>query len=45
MTTRPKPTALIILDGWGYREETANNAIANAQTQSGMTCWNAIRTR
>ena len=32
MTTRPKPTALIILDGWGYREETANNAIANANT-------------
>jgi len=32
MTTRPKPTALFILDGWGYREETDNNAIANANT-------------
>lgn len=32
MTTRPKPTALIILDGWGYRKETENNAIANANT-------------
>ncbi|MDF1761904.1 MAG: 2,3-bisphosphoglycerate-independent phosphoglycerate mutase [Oleibacter sp.] len=32
MIARPKPTALIILDGWGYREETANNAIANANT-------------
>ena len=32
MTTRPKPTALIILDGWGHRDETDNNAIANANT-------------
>lgn len=32
MNARPVPTALIILDGWGYREETANNAIANANT-------------
>ncbi|KDM90645.1 2,3-bisphosphoglycerate-independent phosphoglycerate mutase [Photobacterium galatheae] len=27
-----KPLALVILDGWGYREDTANNAIANANT-------------
>lgn len=27
-----RTTALIILDGWGYRAETANNAIANANT-------------
>ncbi|MFB0913064.1 MAG: 2,3-bisphosphoglycerate-independent phosphoglycerate mutase, partial [Glaciecola sp.] len=26
------PLALIILDGWGYREETTNNAIALANT-------------
>ena len=32
MKSRPVPAALIILDGWGYREETANNAIANART-------------
>ena len=32
MNARPVPTALIILDGWGYREETTNNAIANANT-------------
>ncbi|MCY0964308.1 2,3-bisphosphoglycerate-independent phosphoglycerate mutase [Parathalassolituus penaei] len=32
MNTRPTPVALIILDGWGYREETTNNAIANANT-------------
>ncbi|WP_076590610.1 2,3-bisphosphoglycerate-independent phosphoglycerate mutase [Vibrio ostreicida] len=27
-----KPLALVILDGYGHREETASNAIANAQT-------------
>ena len=27
-----KPFVLIIMDGWGYREETSNNAIANAHT-------------
>ncbi len=28
---RPRPMALIILDGWGYREETEANAIAKAK--------------
>ncbi len=28
----PKPVALIILDGWGHREEQSNNAIAQAKT-------------
>ncbi|MBD1566524.1 2,3-bisphosphoglycerate-independent phosphoglycerate mutase [Vibrio sp. S12_S33] len=27
-----KPMALVILDGWGYREDNANNAINNAKT-------------
>ncbi len=27
-----KPMALVILDGWGYREDHANNAVANANT-------------
>ncbi|MGR2766063.1 2,3-bisphosphoglycerate-independent phosphoglycerate mutase [Photobacterium ganghwense] len=27
-----KPLALVILDGWGYREDNADNAIANAKT-------------
>jgi 2,3-bisphosphoglycerate-independent phosphoglycerate mutase len=30
--THFRPTALIVLDGWGYREETTDNAIANADT-------------
>ena len=25
-----KPTVLIVLDGWGYREESKDNAIAHA---------------
>ena len=29
--TRPKPVLLLILDGWGHREERENNAIAQAQ--------------
>lgn len=31
MASRPKPVLLLILDGWGYREETADNAIALAR--------------
>lgn len=27
-----KPLALVILDGWGYREDTQSNAISNAKT-------------
>lgn len=38
MLTRPIPTALIILDGWGYRAETDNNAIANANTPT----WDSL---
>src|SRR5260221_6047985 len=29
--SRPKPLVLTILDGWGYRAETKNNAIALAR--------------
>ena len=33
-----KPLALVILDGYGYREDTASNAIANAKnTSNGCT--------
>jgi 2,3-bisphosphoglycerate-independent phosphoglycerate mutase len=31
MTTRPKPIVLTVLDGWGYRAESAGNAIALAR--------------
>ena len=32
MENRPRPVVLCILDGWGYREEQADNAIALAAT-------------
>src|SRR5262245_14813610 len=32
MTSGKKPLVLIILDGWGYRQETAYNAIFAANT-------------
>jgi 2,3-bisphosphoglycerate-independent phosphoglycerate mutase len=34
-----KPTVLIVLDGWGYREETKDNAIANAATPVWDRLW------
>ncbi|MEO5902984.1 MAG: 2,3-bisphosphoglycerate-independent phosphoglycerate mutase [Gemmatimonadaceae bacterium] len=36
--TKARPVALIVLDGWGYREQTAGNAIAMANTPT----WDAI---
>lgn len=30
--TAKKPTVLLILDGWGYRQDSTDNAIANANT-------------
>jgi len=34
-----KPTVLIVLDGWGYREETQDNAIACANTPVWDRLW------
>lgn len=34
-----KPTVLIVLDGWGYREETKDNAIATAATPVWDRLW------
>ncbi len=34
-----KPTVLIVLDGWGYREEKQDNAIANANTPVWDRLW------
>lgn len=38
MTASKKPLLLMILDGWGYREEPEYNAIAQAHTP----CWNQL---
>lgn len=39
MTSGKKPLVLLILDGWGYREETDNNAIAQAKTPVMDALW------
>ncbi len=39
MTDKRKTTALIILDGWGYREPTEDNAISNANTPVWDRLW------
>jgi 2,3-bisphosphoglycerate-independent phosphoglycerate mutase len=37
---RPRPLTLIILDGWGYREEKESNAIAAAHKPNWDHIWN-----
>ncbi|MCH8499877.1 MAG: 2,3-bisphosphoglycerate-independent phosphoglycerate mutase [Marinobacter sp.] len=39
MTAKRKPTALIILDGWGHREPSDDNAISNANTPFWDQLW------
>jgi 2,3-bisphosphoglycerate-independent phosphoglycerate mutase len=38
LEVKRKPLLLMILDGWGYREETENNAIALGDTP----CWDRL---
>jgi 2,3-bisphosphoglycerate-independent phosphoglycerate mutase len=38
-TAHKKTVMLIILDGWGYREETEHNAVAAAQTPFFNSLW------
>jgi len=40
MNNTPRPVVLIILDGWGLREEEENNAIAAASTPVWDRLWN-----
>ncbi len=37
--TRPKPLVLIVLDGWGYKEDSAHNAIAAAKKPHWDYLW------
>ena len=39
MTTPPRPVMLVILDGWGQREETADNAVAGARKPRFDALW------
>lgn len=40
METKRQQVALIILDGWGHREDVAHNAIASAKTPHFDRYWN-----
>ena len=37
--SRPKPVVLLILDGWGYREDPADNALAQADLPNWRRLW------
>jgi 2,3-bisphosphoglycerate-independent phosphoglycerate mutase len=37
--TRPRPVMLVILDGWGWREDRADNAVRQARTPSFDRLW------
>ncbi len=39
MSSTPRPLVLVILDGWGYREQTEYNAIAAAHTPWWDHAW------
>lgn len=39
-TGHKKQSVLIVLDGWGYREDTTNNAVAAAKTPNFDRYWN-----
>ncbi len=39
MPVIPKPLVLIIMDGWGYRENPQNNAIASAKAPTWNRWW------
>jgi 2,3-bisphosphoglycerate-independent phosphoglycerate mutase len=41
VSTPVSPVVLVILDGWGYREETDGNAIATANTPIMDSLWSA----
>jgi 2,3-bisphosphoglycerate-independent phosphoglycerate mutase len=40
MDTKNKQVVLIVLDGWGYREDTKDNAVAAAKTPIFDSIWN-----
>jgi len=36
---RPKPVVLLILDGWGHREDPTDNALAQADIPNWRRLW------
>jgi 2,3-bisphosphoglycerate-independent phosphoglycerate mutase len=39
MPLRPKPVMLVVLDGWGWREDPADNAVRQARTPNFDRLW------
>ena len=39
VAARPKPVVLLILDGWGHREDPADNALAQAELPHWRKLW------
>ena len=42
MSDNPRPVMLVVLDGWGWREEVADNAVRLAKTPNFDRLWNAF---
>jgi len=42
MSDNPRPVMLVVLDGWGWREEEADNAVRLAKTPNFDRLWNAF---
>ena len=40
-----RPVMLVVLDGWGWREEIADNAVRQARTPTFDRLWATVRTR
>jgi 2,3-bisphosphoglycerate-independent phosphoglycerate mutase len=41
MQQRRRPVMLVVLDGWGWREETADNAVRQARTPTFERLWSS----
>jgi 2,3-bisphosphoglycerate-independent phosphoglycerate mutase len=41
MSAAPKPLVLLVMDGWGYREDPEFNAIAQARKPTWDHLWNS----
>ncbi|MEM7443265.1 MAG: 2,3-bisphosphoglycerate-independent phosphoglycerate mutase, partial [Pseudomonadota bacterium] len=38
----PRPVVLCVLDGWGFREESADNAVIQGQTPVFDALWQTL---
>ncbi len=42
---RPRPVVFCVLDGWGYREDPTDNAVALGARRTSTGCGSPGRTR